>query len=63
MFLPQRGVGQIKLEATASGKDDGPFDDVLQFADISGPVVILQSHDLGRRQGGFWDAQALGCEA
>src|SRR4030095_13009270 len=33
---------QLQLQVAASGKDYGTFDDILQFAHIAWPIVVLQ---------------------
>ena len=40
----------IEIECFAPADNDGTFDDVLQFADIAGPMVRPQSPDTVRRQ-------------
>ncbi|MCH7979029.1 MAG: hypothetical protein IH935_08645 [Acidobacteria bacterium] len=38
--------GQLKLQDSGSGGNDGALDDVLQLPDVAGPVVVLEHQDM-----------------
>src|ERR1019366_6294138 len=42
--------GKIKFKRAAARENDGAFDDVSQFADVSGPIVALKLNDAGAGQ-------------
>src|ERR1035438_6297335 len=48
------------VQSSAGGNDDGALDEVLQFADVAGPVVALERMHGGRRNGGDFAIHAAG---
>jgi len=44
------GYRQIETQGTAAGQNDRAFDDVAQFPDVAGPLVMLQSQQRSSRQ-------------
>jgi len=49
---------QVDADARSGAEDDRPFDDVLQLADISGPIIVGQQiEDIRRKLNVNFDLQ------
>jgi hypothetical protein len=48
VWQPALGFAKFELESSISGTNQDAIDDVLQFADISRPIVTLQRLEIGR---------------
>ena len=55
--LPPFGHRQIEVQRAAARNDAGAFDDIPQFADVAGPMIILELGDACARESRLGTAQ------